>query len=472
MDEVFGFAPPTAEPPSKKPILTILKQARAHGVGMVLSTQNPVDLDYKAMANAGTWMVGRLQTENDKKRILEGMESATGTVDVKSYDKLISDLDKRQFVMSSTKEVEPTVFSSRWAMSYLAGPMTREQVSDLMDGARAGTEPGPPTSSAEAPVPGAPSQQPEPIAADEVPVMPEVAEGVASVFLDPAATWSCEVGADPGGTRLRGGAVATVNLLYDDATAGVNHSEVYEAVIHPLGPALDPESVREVDHDSRDFSDVPPDQASYLLGEAKIDSKGYWSSLETDLKDYLVARRGLVVFKCPELKLYSRPGESREEFSSRALEAAQEAADKELVKLRDRFETRLERARAALAKAENRVRDLEADVASKQQEELLSGAGDLLGALLGGRRRSNPLGDAARRRAASQRARTRAEAAAQSVDDEQAELVELEDELAEEIVSITDELRAKAGRVEEEEIPLEKTDVRVTDLRLLWIPTS
>ena len=141
MDEVFGFAPPTAEPPSKKPILTILKQARAHGVGMILSTQNPVDLDYKAMSNAGTWMVGRLQTENDKKRILVGIASATGAVDVGTYDKLISDLEKRQFLMSMAKASEPTLFGTRWAMSYLAGPMTRDQVAALMKGREAAAGP-------------------------------------------------------------------------------------------------------------------------------------------------------------------------------------------------------------------------------------------------------------------------------------------------------------------------------------------
>ena len=103
MDEVFGFAPPTAEPPSKKPILTILKQARAHGVGMLLSTQNPVDLDYKAMSNAGTWMIGRLQTERDKARIVEGLKSASGEVDIKLFDNLISDLGKREFVLHSTR---------------------------------------------------------------------------------------------------------------------------------------------------------------------------------------------------------------------------------------------------------------------------------------------------------------------------------------------------------------------------------
>jgi hypothetical protein len=132
MDEVFGFAPPTKEPPSKTPILTILKQARAHGVGMVLSTQNPVDLDYKAMSNAGTWMIGRLQTENDKKRILEGLASATGEVDIDLIDKQVSDLGKRQFILHSTKVAEPRVFGTRWAMSYLAGPLTRDQVIKLM----------------------------------------------------------------------------------------------------------------------------------------------------------------------------------------------------------------------------------------------------------------------------------------------------------------------------------------------------
>jgi hypothetical protein len=136
MDEVFGFAPPTAEPPSKKPILTILKQARAFGVGMVLSTQNPVDLDYKAMSNAGTWLVGRLQTENDKKRILEALDSAAGGVDVSVYDKLISSLEKRQFLLHMAKGSEPKVFDTRWAMSYLAGPLTRDQVSTLMSGRR------------------------------------------------------------------------------------------------------------------------------------------------------------------------------------------------------------------------------------------------------------------------------------------------------------------------------------------------
>ncbi len=117
MDEVFGYVPPSANPPAKKPILTILKQARAFGVGMVLSTQNPVDLDYKAISNAGTWMIGRLQTERDKARLLEGLTSASGEVNIQQLDDTISGLDKREFLLHSTKANVPKVFTTRWAMS-------------------------------------------------------------------------------------------------------------------------------------------------------------------------------------------------------------------------------------------------------------------------------------------------------------------------------------------------------------------
>ncbi|MBA3346993.1 MAG: ATP-binding protein, partial [Actinobacteria bacterium] len=134
MDEVFGFAPPTAAPPTKKPILTLLKQGRAYGVGLVLATQNPVDLDYKAMSNAGTWMVGRLQTERDKERVLEGLRSAAGDADIGDLDKTVGALEKRQFLVVSAHEPEPVVFGTRWAMSYLRGPLTKDQVATLMSG--------------------------------------------------------------------------------------------------------------------------------------------------------------------------------------------------------------------------------------------------------------------------------------------------------------------------------------------------
>ena len=128
MDEVYGFVPPTAQPPAKKPILTLLKQARAFGVGLLLSTQNPVDLDYKAMSNAGTWCIGRLQTERDKARIVEALSTASGAVDLDDLDDRISGLAKRSFLLHSTRSATPELFTTRWAMSYLRGPMTRDEV--------------------------------------------------------------------------------------------------------------------------------------------------------------------------------------------------------------------------------------------------------------------------------------------------------------------------------------------------------
>ena len=128
MDEVHGYLPPTAAPPTKKPIMTLMKTARAFGVGVVLSTQNPVDLDYKAISNAGTWMVGRLQTERDKSRLLDGMSSAGGGVDLKSLADTIGGLTKREFVLRRAGKDTPEVFTTRWTMSYLRGPLTKDQI--------------------------------------------------------------------------------------------------------------------------------------------------------------------------------------------------------------------------------------------------------------------------------------------------------------------------------------------------------
>jgi len=132
MDEVFGYFPPIANPPAKKPLLTLLKTARAYGLGIVLATQNPGDIDYKGLSNVGTWFVGRLTTERDRTRLLEGMadESIEG-ISRAELGKLIAGLQQRQFIMRSVRGGEPLLFQTRFAMSYLAGPLTRDQIKYL-----------------------------------------------------------------------------------------------------------------------------------------------------------------------------------------------------------------------------------------------------------------------------------------------------------------------------------------------------
>lgn len=474
MDEMYGFAPPTANPPSKTPILTILKQARAHGVGMVVSTQNPVDLDYKAMSNAGTWMIGRLQTENDKKRILEGLDAAAGGADLAELSRLISGLGKRQFVLHTTKGKPPTVFSTRWAMSYLAGPLTRDQVSRLMDEAKVTARPATEqATAATAPPPGVDTPGSGPMVDDDlVPVAPPVAEGVPVTYLDPATPWSGEVGAIAGGTVYEAAVAARVGLLYDDTAADIEHREEYEAVIYPLTRTLDTEAVRSVDHDDRDFKAEAPSGISYRLPAVDLSAASFWKGLNTALKDHLVSNRPITVYRNPGLKLYSRVGETEEEFTERCREAAQEAADAAIAKLKDKYATRISRVRDQLEAARVRMLTAEQELSASKQGELISVAGDVLGTLLGGRKRSNPLSQVASRRAATQKAKARAEAEATKMSGKERELEELEADLAEEITELTNEQLALADQIETVSIPLEKTDIEVRDLRLVWVPVG
>lgn len=138
LDEAFGYLPPVGNPPTKNPIMTILKQARAFGVGMVISTQNPMDMDYRAMSNAGTWLIGRLNTANDKRRVLEGLKGADGAINIKQIDRAITGLDKREFLLY-TVSGQPKLFTTRWTMSYLAGPLNRRQLMRLSERAQVPT---------------------------------------------------------------------------------------------------------------------------------------------------------------------------------------------------------------------------------------------------------------------------------------------------------------------------------------------
>jgi hypothetical protein len=462
MDEAFGYAPPSAEPPSKKPILTILKQARAFGVGLVLVTQNPVDIDYKAQSNAGTWIVGRLQTENDKRRILDGISRGMPDLDAR-----ISNLEKRQFVMHLAKKNNQTVLHRRHSMCYRFGPFTRKQVAALMEPYKAAA-PTTPEAETSAPAPGADIEDVNAPAA----IAPPVASGIEVAYLDPAAPWATKLGADPTGTVLAPAAAVTVQLLYDETRAGVSHNETYEAVIFPMDGLINVEDVLSVDHDDRDFKPEAPDGASYELGNTKLQNKTFWTSLRSDVKNYLAANQNIQIWKCPGLKLYSRVGETEENFRARCEHAADEAADVKVSQLRERYAKRIDRLQDQISSADARVTELQVDVSSRKQTELMSGVGDLLGGLLKGRVGSRTLSRAASRRAASKKAQVRLETARQKADAKRRDLIDLERELQDELISIRDEHDALASAVESLEIGLEKNDIRVAEAKLVWVPTA
>jgi hypothetical protein len=457
MDEVFGFVPPTAAPPAKKPILTILKQARAFGIGMLLSTQNPVDLDYKAMSNAGTWCVGRLQTERDKARILEALQSAGGDTDVAALDGLISGLGARQFVLHNTRDKAPVVFTTRWAMSYLAGPLTRDQLGGLtaQDPRRAAARESPP------PRPGS-----EP---DASMVAPAVASGIAVHHIDPAAPWLASVGGDRRGTVLSAALAVRVRMTFDDRAAGLDHTEEWEAVYHPLTDPFDPGAGIAVDHDPRDFSGEAPAPANYRLPEAPIDSKAYFSQAGRQLADHLYRSRTVTVLRNPKLRLYSRVGEAPEAFRERCQEAASANADTESAKIRDRFEGKIDAIRERLDDARMRVDDAEAEVVDSRQSEILEGAGTLIGVLFGGRRSTRAITS---NRSETRRAERKLQSAQRKLTDSVEDLEELEADLLDEVSEIDARWRAAAEEIEEISVGLERSDVRAEDPVVVWLPTS
>jgi uncharacterized protein DUF87 len=465
VDEVFGFVPPTAMPPAKKPILTLLKQGRAFGVGMTLATQNPVDLDYKAMANAGTWLVGRLQTERDKARVLEGLRSAAGGTDVQALDVAIGGLQKRQFLLVSAKSSAPALFATRWAMSYLRGPLTKEQIETLTGAAPRVAE----ATEVSAPAP------PEP-AADESSVAPDVAEGVPVGYLDPAAPWAAQVGATPEGRRLCAFLAARVSLRFDDAKAGIDATEEWEAVYGPLDGGLDLDSETPVDYDERDFRADPPQGVGYVLPRAPLGDSRFFRDATAQIQRRLVDNRTLEIQRNVSLKLYSRPGETPEQFAHRCDAAAQAEADRETAKIRDRLDERKERLAGALDLAKRRVEELDAATRSHRATELVAGAGAVLGALLGGRRSARSiartLGGAASRRGVSARAAERRRTAEERVQHEADDLAELEQELLDEVAEIDARWREKAAEIETVSIRPEAADVRVTELTLVWVGTS
>ena len=494
MDEVAGYVPPTANPPTKKPIMTLMKQARAFGVGVVLATQNPVDLDYKAISNAGTWMVGRLQTERDKARLLEGMSAAAGTVDVGAVSDTISGLAKREFVLKRAGKDVPEIFTSRWAMSYLRGPLTRDQIATLTARTTAtGPPPPPPASTLPAPpapaapaaapaargrsggpaapaAPAAPATAPAPAAlgADETPLLPEVAAGVPVRWLDPAAPWALQVGAVAGSTRYRAAAVVRVHLRFDDEKADLVHDEEWEAVLYPLTADTDPAAALAVDYDDRDLTTQAPPVATYVLPGAPLKNKTFWSGLQRGIVDTLVRNRTTDIFVNKALKLYARVGEDQDAFTARCREAGQDLADAEAAKLRDKYRTKLAALEAKMAAAHEKASVAAAKIEAQQSDQTTSLLGDVLGSFLGGRRRSRSI--ARPKSTAAESARL--QSANQQLVGFQQDAAELTQELEQEVGAIVARWDAKAADVEVVPIRLEKADVAVDDIGLVWMPVE
>jgi hypothetical protein len=465
MDEVFGYFPPTANPPSKTPMLTLLKQARAYGLGVVLATQNPVDLDYKGLSNAGTWFLGRLQTERDKARVIEGLEGASaatgGGFDRARTERILAGLDSRVFLMNNVHEDEPVLFHTRWALSYLRGPLTREQIARLT----ADPEPGDDAASARPAEGKAPDV---PAAGAPRPVMPpKIDEGFLPV------TSSLDEG-----ERLvyRPALLGVAGLHYANARADVDLWETV-ALLSPLrdeGSSASPWGSAAV------LDEVPPDLDTEPEAEAtfaalpphafKPASYVRWSKM---LKSHLYRHRPLRLLRCRDPRALSRPGQAEGEFRAQLRQLRHEERDLGLEKLRKRYAPKLARLQARIRKAEQRIERERSQYEQQKLQSALSVGATLLGALFG--RKVGSVGNVGR---ATTAARGMGRAARERGDIARAEeshgaleqeLRALEDAFEEALASVRDEAALETA-CEEMLVRPRKTDLSIERVVLVWTP--
>ena len=389
IDEIFGYMPPVAEPPSKKPLLTLLKQARAYGVGVVLATQNPADLDYKGLSNTGTWFIGRLQTERDKQRVLDGLEGASheahGSFDRGEMSELLSRVGKRVFLMHNVHETHAVTFQTRWALSYLAGPMTRLQVKSVMEQRE-------PQVTAEVDAPQAfPAVEPSPPASRTEskparPARPVLPPDVPEVFLPIR-----KVPADPDSLRYEPRLIALGDIHFVDTRRGLKADEPLSLLI-PLATGalgIDWEQAVDVSVNRDDLLDAPEQPATYgKLDPDALEPKNY-TRWKKELNDHLYRTRRFPVWKAPALKTYSEPGESEDEFRIRLLERAREERDEDKEKLLDRYAGKIARMEERIRKAELRVDKERSEAEGAKTQSMINLGATILGAVLGRRRLSS-----------------------------------------------------------------------------------
>ncbi|PLX27197.1 MAG: hypothetical protein C0600_10445 [Ignavibacteria bacterium] len=477
MDEIFGYFPPTANPPSKTPMLTLLKQARAFGLGCVLATQNPVDLDYKGLGNTGTWFIGRLQTERDKLRVLDGLEGASTAAgkafDRETLDATISGLGKRVFLMNNVHDDAPVLFETRWVLSYLRGPLTRMQIETLMSARKqqgAGR-----TAAADPSTPAAASarlskKEQKAAAGQEKPVVTAAAPE----------TWLDATRPLPAGTRLlyRPGLLTSTSLHYANARAKIDDWSTL-TVLAPV-----PERATTSPWDDADVfpeENAPGERGDAEQGAGHADLPAAAANQKNitlwnkKLKTWLYQNRSITAWSCRELKLLSEPGETEGEFRVRLTQALHEKRDLDMEKLRTKYLPKFSRVQDKIRRAEERIDREEAQYKNQTLNTAVSIGSTLLGALLG--RRSSTRGTINRAASSVNRASRamrekddikRAKAGLQAA---QQELVALEDRFREDAEKMKN-VDVADLKVSEIVIRPRKSDITVGELSIAWVPWS
>ncbi len=470
MDEVFGYFPPSKNPPSKTPMLTLLKQARAFGLGVVLATQNPVDLDYKGLANCGTWLLGRLQTERDKMRVLDGLEGAStqaGAVfDRAKMEQILSGLGKRVFLMHNVHEDQPIVLQSRWAMSYLRGPLTREQIATLMKERKAAA--GAASASSLGGTPTALRGRDSGTLSQDRPVLPpEITERFSPLRA-----------AIPTGGKLvyRPALLGMAKVHFAQAASGV---DVWKSLslLAPVDAEVPPDiwTTGEVSEDDPpELESAPAAGAQFSALPAELSRPKKYAALATALKDHLYRSQKQQLWKCAALKQVSQAGESEADFRVRLSQSGRETRDVQLEKLRQKYAPKMTTLSEQIRKAEARVAKEKSQSTQQMLGTALSFGSTVLGALMGRRLTSvtNVTRATSTMKSAGRIFREQQDVsqAGETVEAYRERFAALDAQFQAEAAKIQSGFDADQLQLEELAIQPKKADITVSQVVLLWEP--
>ncbi|MBU7032929.1 MAG: ATP-binding protein [Theionarchaea archaeon] len=480
MDEIFGFFPPVANPPSKQPMLTLLKQARAFGLGVVLTTQNPVDLDYKGLTNAGTWFIGRLQTERDKLRVLDGLEGASSEagqiLNRSELSRIISDLGNRVFLLHNVHEPAPITFQTRWAMSYLRGPLTRPQVRQLM-GERV------PDNPVETPLTRSGMGKHEPVTV--VPesmkvstIMPPLLPDIQQVYIPVRRGVQTAFQADiPGGGQITShscvyvpAVMGTGSVRFMDQRRNVDDTEEFILLLEPTKTGMVSwDQARTLDITPAEFLATPAPDSSFNQLPPSMNEPQELNRLEKELTDHIYRTSTITLSYSPTLKMHSLPSEPERDFQLRLTQEAREQRDEEVDKLTRKYEKKLDSLERKLEKAELSL-DKKKTKASTRKTEIAVSVGESVVGMFLGRRSTRAASTALSKYRQSKSAQMDVKEAEEKVEALQEEVAALEKELTEETEKIKIRWDESLQELQEISIRPRKSDIVVRMVAVAWLP--
>ncbi len=470
MDEIFGYLPPTANPPSKRPMMTLLKQSRAFGLGCLLATQNPADLDYKALSNIGTWFLGRLQTERDQMRVLDGLECAASAQNV-AFDRnamglLLAGLENRVFLMNNVHDGEPSLFHVRWVMSYLRGPLTRKEIKTLMDPVRAAFGGGGQVAAAQ---PSNPMAMPGMRRGEEAAVArPLLGAGVEEKFFEHSGE---EEGMVYRPHLLR---MAEVHFLLRKASVAGTRSVTWVNPILEETVAWD--EMVQVPVTAGDLLSDPVGGIGFSALPGYAMNQQSYEQATQDFKEWLYRQEKAEIFHYEELDTYSQWGEKECEFRARLAHQVREKRDLEVQKIRAAAIQKFDAIQARLTTAEGQLARQKSEATSAKMEAGVSILTGVLGALLGGSKRGGIMGKLAKGKAAISSASsafrqghdvTMAEEKVAAIGEE---MDALHRETDEKIAFITASFDPATVTLTQEVLKPTRSDVDVKRVCLLWLP--